>query len=150
MKKALLCGSLAALFITSGAKAALPDYSRFELQARSNLLVNDNGYNLPPGAAFNSVSADINASAQVAFRMGVVPDASDPAQSRPGIWLGAHGTGELVYTGSIPSERSAIVTSSHPRSTTAAGLRSEPGMRSARRSTSATAAGWCGRSATPI
>lgn len=101
MNKALIRSSLAALFITSGANAALPDYSSFELQARSNLLVNDNGYNLPPGASFNSISADINASAQVAFRVGVVPDAADPAQSRSGIWLGAHGTGELVYTGPI-------------------------------------------------
>ena len=33
--------------------------------------------------------------------MGVVPDVTDPTQSRPGFRLGAHGTGELVYTGPI-------------------------------------------------
>jgi hypothetical protein len=94
-------GAIAALLMTAAAHAALPGYSSFELQARSNLLVNDNGYNLPPGSSFNSISADINAGAQVAFRVQVVPDAVDPGQSRSGIWLGAHGGGALVYTGPI-------------------------------------------------
>ncbi|MEO7755675.1 MAG: hypothetical protein ABIS07_03785, partial [Dokdonella sp.] len=75
---------LALAFVLAGATAhaALPTYSTVELQARSNLLVNDNGFNLPPGSSFNSISADINASAQVAFRVQVVPDAGDPGLSR--------------------------------------------------------------------
>lgn len=72
-----------------------------ELQARSNLLVNDKGWNLPPGSSFNSISASINANAEVAFRVQVVPDAGDPGLSRPGVWLGAHGDGGLVYVGDI-------------------------------------------------
>ena len=87
--------------VASLANAALPGYTEVELQARSNLLVNDNGWNLPPGSSFNSISASINASAQVAFRVQVVPDAGDPGLSRPGVWLGAHGVGSLVYTGAI-------------------------------------------------
>jgi hypothetical protein len=101
MTKVLTGGIVAALILSAGARAALPDYTAFELQARSNLLVNDNGYNLPPGSSFNSISADINAGAQVAFRVQVVPDAADPSQSRSGVWLGAHGTGALVFTGPI-------------------------------------------------
>src|SRR5690349_140603 len=91
----------AALFAAPSLQAALPAYETVELQARSNLLVNDEGWNLPPGSSFNSISASINASAQVAFRVQVVPDAGDPGLSRPGVWLGAHGVGGLVYVGDI-------------------------------------------------
>ena len=59
------------------------------------------GWNLPPGSSFNSISASINANAEVAFRVQVVPDAGDPGLSRPGVWLGAHGDGGLVYVGDI-------------------------------------------------
>jgi hypothetical protein len=102
MKARYLCCALAcAATAAPVAHAALPSYTGVELQARSNLLVNDNGWNLPPGSSFNSISASINASAQVAFRVQVVPDAGDPGLSRPGVWLGAHGGGSLVYTGEI-------------------------------------------------
>ena len=94
-------GGIPVLLMAVAANAALPEYPGIELQARSNLLVNDNGYNLPPGSSFNSISADINASAQVAFRVQVVPDAVDPNQSRPAIWSGGHGNGTLVYSGPI-------------------------------------------------
>lgn len=97
----LLRGSIALLLVSASAGAALPGYTDVELQARSNLLVNDNGWNLPPGSSFNSISADINANAQVAFRVQVVPDQADPMQSHAGIWLGAHGVGELVYLSPI-------------------------------------------------
>jgi hypothetical protein len=102
MKPRHLCCALAIAFAAApAAHSALPSYAEVELQARSNLLVNDNGWNLPPGSSFNSISASINASAQVAFRVQVVPDAGDPGLSRPGVWLGAHGSGSLVYTGDI-------------------------------------------------
>lgn len=93
--------AIAALFAAPSLHAALPAYESVELQARSNLLVNDEGWNLPPGSSFNSISASINANAQVAFRVQVVPDAGDPGLSRPGVWLGAHGVGGLVYVGDI-------------------------------------------------
>lgn len=76
-------------------------YDDVELQARSNLLVNDDGHNLPPGSSFNSISPDINASGDVAFRVNLVPDSKDPSQSRPGVWFGGDGTGGLVHTGDI-------------------------------------------------
>lgn len=102
MKARFFCCTLACTVAAAPTTyAALPSYTEVELQARSNLLVNDNGWNLPPGSSFNSISATINASAQVAFRVQVVPDAGDPGLSRPGVWLGAHGSGGLVYTGDI-------------------------------------------------
>lgn len=101
----LLAGAIAAALLDATvAHASLPTYTTVQLQARSNLLVNDNGYNLPPGSSFNSISADINASADVAFRVQVVPDADVPGQSRPGIWAGGHGNGSLVYTGPIDAD----------------------------------------------
>ncbi|HLU46363.1 MAG TPA: choice-of-anchor tandem repeat NxxGxxAF-containing protein [Natronosporangium sp.] len=69
-----------------------------ELQARTNLLVNDEGYNLPPGSAFNSISPHINNAGQVTFRVQHVAD-PNPATGRPGVWLGGHGEGDIVYTG---------------------------------------------------
>lgn len=78
------------------ATAAVPDYAPAQLQARSNLLVNDNGYNLPPGSSFNSISADIDDSGRVAFAVQVVPNG---AGSSPGVWLGSNGTGTLVFLG---------------------------------------------------
>ncbi|MGN6521572.1 MAG: choice-of-anchor tandem repeat NxxGxxAF-containing protein [Dokdonella sp.] len=93
--------AVAALFATPVLHAALPTYETVELQARTNLLVNDEGWNLPPGSSFNSISASINANAEVAFRVQVVPDEVDPGLSRPGVWLGAHGAGHLVYVGDV-------------------------------------------------
>lgn len=91
----------ASLALAPAGHAALPEYATIELQARSNLLVNDEGWNLPPGSSFNSISASIADDARVAFRVQVVPDEVDPGQSRPGVWLGGHGSGGLVWTGDI-------------------------------------------------
>ncbi len=85
----------------STAGAAVPNYTQFELEARTNLLVNDNGYQLPPGSSFNSISAAIDDAAQVAFRVQLVPDAQDSSQYRPGLWYGGHGAGGIVYSGPI-------------------------------------------------
>lgn len=95
MSRKLLCVLL--LFFNSAvATAAVPDYAAPQLQARSNLLVNDNGYNLPPGSSFNSITAHINDSGRVAFAVQVVPDG---AGSGPGVWLGGNGTGAIVFLG---------------------------------------------------
>jgi hypothetical protein len=80
-----------ALCISSGAQAQLPDYNDFELQARTNLIVNDNGFNLPPGASFNSVTVDMNDAAEVIFRVQVVPGFDGMS-----VWFGSGGMGELV------------------------------------------------------
>ena len=47
----LLAAALAALSTTT-AVAGTPGYDTIELQARSNLIVNDNGWNVPPGTIF--------------------------------------------------------------------------------------------------
>lgn len=95
MTKFVLSACIATAIFACAAHAGLPDaYTDFELQARSNLLVNDNGFNLPPGSSFNSIDASLNDNAEVAFTVGVVPDG---ASSHGGMWYGSHGVGGLVY-----------------------------------------------------
>jgi hypothetical protein len=96
------------------ASAALPDYGATELEARTNLLINDNGFNLPPGSSFNSISADIDDAAHVAFRVQLVPDAANPNQYRPGLWFGGHGEGGIVWTGAIDGSIDNDVRITHP------------------------------------
>lgn len=102
----------AALLIAAGVSpmAAQADdeaYSDLELQARTNLLANDAGYNLPPGSSFNSITPQINEEAEVSFPVQYVADL-DPTVGSPGVWFGSGGQGEIVYTGdeggSIPGE----------------------------------------------
>ncbi|MBX3699419.1 MAG: hypothetical protein KF903_00215 [Dokdonella sp.] len=76
--------------------AALPAWDQVELEARSNLIVNDNGWNVPPGTSFNSISANLNDAGQVTFTAGVVPIGGDLARTGAGIWLGGHGSGSFV------------------------------------------------------
>lgn len=82
--------------LAGSAPGQLPTYAQFELQARVNLIVNDNGFNLPPGSSFNSISAHIDEQARVSFPVQVVPAGNG---SRPGVWFGAAGSGSLVYQG---------------------------------------------------
>jgi len=91
--------SMAAL-LAGGAQAQsqVPTYETYQLQARTNLLVNDQGYNLPPGSSFNSISADIDAQGRVAFPVQVVPNG---ASSNPGLWFGGNGVGGIVYNGPV-------------------------------------------------
>ena len=87
---------LLALAATSApGQAQVPAYGALELQARSNLLVNDEGWNLPPGSSFNSITASINAEGWVSFPVQVVPVAGQ-AGSSAGIWRGRNGVGEIV------------------------------------------------------
>ncbi len=79
--------------------AAVPTYDSPELQARSNLPVNDDGWNLPPGAQFNSITPVLNDDATVSFRVQLVPVPGQSGVYAPGIWSGGHGEGGLVYTG---------------------------------------------------
>lgn len=79
------------LSMCTSVQAQLPDYSAFELQARTNLIVNDDGFNLPPGASFNSVTVDMNDAAEVIFKVQVVPGFDGMS-----VWFGSDGDGELV------------------------------------------------------
>jgi hypothetical protein len=102
--------ALCAAFLVSAsvaAHAALPGYDPPEIEARSNLLVNDEGFNLPPGSSFNSIDPAIDDAANVAFPVQIVPG---PGGGHPGVWFGANREGALVYEG--PSD--AIISSASP------------------------------------
>ncbi len=71
-------------------------YATIQLQARSNLLVNDNGYNLPPGSSFNSITPALSDDGDVAFRVQLVYDEKS-GTSRPGVWYGGDGQGAIVH-----------------------------------------------------
>ena len=100
--KTVLALSLTALAAAANASAGTPAYTQVELQARSNLLVNDEGFNLPPGTSFNSISPAINDAQQVAFTAGVVPIDGDQSHTGGGVWLGAHGEGAIVALHELP------------------------------------------------
>lgn len=78
-------------------RAQVPAYGAPQLQARSNLLVNDNGWNLPPGSSFNSISAVLNDERWVAFPVQVVTHVGNPGLSGTGIWHGRDGVGAIVH-----------------------------------------------------
>jgi hypothetical protein len=81
--------------LSNASHAQVPAYGELELQARSNLIVNDEGWNLPPGSSFNSITASINAEGWVSFPVQVVPVAGQTGSSA-GIWRGRHGVGAIV------------------------------------------------------
>ncbi len=98
-----LTGAALALVLATGtASAQVPAYDTLQLQARSNLIVNDNGWNLPPGSSFNSITATINDTGQVAFPVQLVPIDGNLSDTAPGIWLGSDGTGDIATL--LPSE----------------------------------------------
>lgn len=72
-------------------------YDWFELQARSNLLVNDNGFNLPPGSSFNSITPTLNDDGWVAFPVQVVTHEGNPALSGVGVWHGKNAVGGIIH-----------------------------------------------------
>jgi len=78
------------------AHADIPEYTQTELQARSNLLVNDNGWNVPPGTSFNSISPAINDAQTVTFTAGIVPIDNDTTHNGAGLWYGGHAAGSFV------------------------------------------------------
>lgn len=102
-----LLATFSAAPMATGAQAQ-EDYDTIELQARTNLLVNDEGFNLPPGSSFNSITPDINDQAQVAFRVQYTAADDDPTSGAPGIWFGGGGSGSIVHRGteseSVPND----------------------------------------------
>lgn len=91
------------------AHADIPEYAQTELQARSNLIVNDNGWNVPAGTSFNSISPAINDARQVAFTAGVVPIDGDLSHTGAGLWLGGHATGGFVAVHDAGSDPEATM-----------------------------------------
>ena len=80
----------------TGATSSDQPYTTIQLQARTNLLVNDEGYNLPPGSSFNSISPALSDAGDVAFRVQLVYDQKS-GTSMPGLWYGGDGQGGIVY-----------------------------------------------------
>ena len=111
IRVSLLAGSLLAGLV-SAVHAEVPAYTATELQARSNLIVNDDGWNVPPGTSFNSISANLNDAGQLTFTAGVVPIDGDLARNGAGLWLGGHGKGQFVAiheSGSSDPEATMII-----------------------------------------
>jgi hypothetical protein len=114
MHRPLISGVLLTVLAVgfADAPADVPDHFRFELQARTNLLVNDPGWNLPPGSSFNSISASINNAGKVAFPVQIVPINGDQSNTGVGLWVGSHAIGEIVALHELPvdgiSDRASI------------------------------------------
>jgi hypothetical protein len=90
------------LAVSGAGLAQIPDYEAPQLQARTNLLVNDEGWNLPPGSSFNSITASINDDRAVTFPVQVVTDPDDPSIMGAGIWVGGNGEGGIAFRHDAP------------------------------------------------
>lgn len=91
MLRATLIGAALSYGSTAVAGGAPPVAYEHQLQARSNLLVNDEGFNLPPGSSFNSISPALNDLGELTFRVQIVP-----GRMGSGVWFGQGGKGSLV------------------------------------------------------
>lgn len=80
-----------------------------ELQARSNLLVNDAGWNLPPGSSFNSITTALNDDGQIAFPVQIATYPGSPTTSTAAVWLGEGSEGDLVHRLPVNSAISSSV-----------------------------------------
>lgn len=106
--------SMTAALAAAPAFAALPTYTEVELQARCNLPQNDDGWNVPRGTSFNSITANLNDEDQVTFTAGVVPIDGDLSRSGAGIWLGGHGKGAFVAIHESSYEDGAVIIADRP------------------------------------
>ncbi len=97
-----LAAALSLALATNPATAQIPDYEAPQLQARTNLLVNDNGWNLPPGSSFNSITASINDDRFVTFPVQIVTDPEDPSIMGAGVWYGRDGVGGIAFRHDAP------------------------------------------------
>lgn len=88
--KRLMAFGIVALVLANGASGSVPEYTDYELQARSNF---GSAYNLPAGSFFTNSTSDINDQASVTVK--IVNIAGTDSQ---GIWFGGGGEGEIVYT----------------------------------------------------
>jgi hypothetical protein len=76
-------------FVTS--VTAQTDPENLELQVRTNIV---DGYNVPPNSSYNSKTPSLANTGQVAVSLSIVAGDIDTV----GLWLGAAGTGSLVWT----------------------------------------------------
>jgi len=84
-----------ALAVASAATpAAVPSYSEFELQARSNIV---DGFNLPANSSFNSKTPALNDDGTLAFTLIYV------GGGNAGLFVGSDGVGSVVYV--APADR---------------------------------------------
>lgn len=73
-------------------RGAVPNYTVFQIQARTNFGVNPGGaYNVPPDYFFSGEDIRVNDQRQVAFRLTVTPGLFKS------IWFGRAGVGGIVY-----------------------------------------------------
>jgi len=97
-----LAAALGLAMEANPAVAQIPDYAPPQLQARANLLVNDNGWNLPPGSSFNSITASINDDRFVTFPVQIVTEPDDPSIAGAGVWYGRDGVGAIAFRHDAP------------------------------------------------
>lgn len=97
-----LAAALGLALAANPAGAQIPEYAAPQLQARTNLLVNDNGWNLPPGSSFNSITASINDDRFVTFPVQIVTDPKDPSIMGAGVWYGRDGAGAIAFRHDAP------------------------------------------------
>ena len=112
---------------TTAAVAGAPSYDTIELQARSNLIVNDNGWNVPAGTSFNSISAVVSDDRQVAFTAGVVPIDGNLSDTGAGLWVGGHAVGGFVAIHDPGDDPKATMIISDRPSINASGRGGQPG-----------------------
>ncbi|MDQ2658888.1 MAG: hypothetical protein M3Y03_00535 [Verrucomicrobiota bacterium] len=86
MKLSTLVAAIS-FFTALTARAVLPVYLGFEIEARTDLTA---AFNITNGYSISSFTPDINDAGQVTFR------AQGPQTQS--IWFGGHGAGGLVYT----------------------------------------------------
>ena len=85
------------MICVSTATAAVPTYTQFQLQLRSNIV---DGFNVPANSSFNSGTVVMNDARQVAMRLLDVGGDFDGA-----LWFGQDGVGSVVYTSPNGLER---------------------------------------------
>lgn len=89
-----LCTMVLFILAGTGARATVPDYNVFALQARSNF---SGAFNLPNSAFFSNLTASIDNQRRVAFKLSVLPAPNNDSQ---GLWFGGGGSGQIEHIGS--------------------------------------------------
>jgi hypothetical protein len=75
---------------SDGAGSSLPIVYQIQLQVRAD--TGGTAFNLPNGSTFNSVTANLNDAGNVAVKVNTIG-----LTTSPGLWLGGHGSGGVVY-----------------------------------------------------
>jgi hypothetical protein len=102
----LACTLLLALSLADPARAALPDYLSFQLQARGGAAVAPAQFNLSAGALIDNASVDLNDNGVLAARVRV-PTGQPGDVSNRHVFVGANAVGFNVSEGPVGSSISA-------------------------------------------